>query len=543
MDFIKEEVNKKNDLGETMIHVELQRKPLNMETIAFVIENTRDLNAEDDTGMIPIIYASSNGFIDIVKLLVDKGACVNVESDTVALIEASKYGYIDIVKFLVEKGADVDYESIESTTALLEVSKYGYIDIFNFLIENGANININASLSCTPLHYAIQNNHMEIAKLLIGMEVDVNIEDGDGLTPLHYAVKASNRDMIEFLIEKGANINLKSRNAEVALKYPYDKDDEGMVEFMLEKGAEGKTFLEHARYTNKKWFTDLILKTHSLKNPKRLVEILTNFTNETPIKYTTHEWKNRIPEKYIGNFKLFLEDVAKQFSEIDSELTDLSLSLRNKIYDFILNKDVADSWVSVKGLEAFVNAGGEPKDFALEDGTFNDKINAFKHTIEFRNNADKLKEVFDKWKEELGRGYKLTIDTSLEGVSIYTDTKLFTETIDSIFKYMRDEKAEHKVIDVKCIKDFKTIELRIEHKNSKAKRSAKEMLERVTQEKGDMAGKSMTNLCDWSIESASAEGEYYKVNYLKSDADIDDIETLTDVPDDFGFTHIFRFYK
>ncbi len=50
----------------------------------------------------------------------------------------------------------------------------------------------------------------------------------------------------------------------------------------------------------------------------------------------------------------------------------------------------------------------------------------------------------------------------------------------------------------------------------------------------------LTNLCDWSIES-SFEDKNYRVNYLRSDQNIAEIELLDYIPK--GFTHILRFYK
>lgn len=52
--------------------------------------------------------------------------------------------------------------------------------------------------------------------------------------------------------------------------------------------------------------------------------------------------------------------------------------------------------------------------------------------------------------------------------------------------------------------------------------------------------KSLKNLCDWSVES-SCENEDYRVNYLRSNSKLSEIETLDYKPE--GFTHILRFYR
>ena len=63
----------------------------------------------------------------------------------------------------------------------------------------------------------------------------------------------------------------------------------------------------------------------------------------------------------------------------------------------------------------------------------------------------------------------------------------------------------------------------------------------IETENGDFADikESLTNLCDWSIESHCEDGNF-RVNYLHSN-NVKDIEPLEKEP--IGFTHILRFYR
>lgn len=65
------------------------------------------------------------------------------------------------------------------------------------------------------------------------------------------------------------------------------------------------------------------------------------------------------------------------------------------------------------------------------------------------------------------------------------------------------------------------------------------MLEEIND--GDFSDikESLTNLCDWSVES-SFEDEHFRVNFLHSN-NVKDIEILNNKPK--GFTHVLRFYK
>ena len=61
----------------------------------------------------------------------------NVIGDT-GLIEASRNGYTDIVKYLVEKGADVNAKNNKNKTALDYAIKREYTEVIKILRNAGA---------------------------------------------------------------------------------------------------------------------------------------------------------------------------------------------------------------------------------------------------------------------------------------------------------------------------------------------------------------------------------------------------------------------
>ena len=95
-----------------------------------------------------LIYYSLIGHLEIVKLLLDKGADVNVKeseksSCTTALSQAAQEGHLEIVKLLLDKGADANaIESWQNMTALMWAEFNGYREVADLLrkktaVQNG----------------------------------------------------------------------------------------------------------------------------------------------------------------------------------------------------------------------------------------------------------------------------------------------------------------------------------------------------------------------------------------------------------------------
>ena len=85
--------------------------------------------------------ACKRGEIDIVRAKLNKGFlgklffninAVNPIFHDTAIMVASKNGHIDVVKLLIEKGADISMVS-KDNTALLLASRYGQIELVKIL--------------------------------------------------------------------------------------------------------------------------------------------------------------------------------------------------------------------------------------------------------------------------------------------------------------------------------------------------------------------------------------------------------------------------
>lgn len=87
--------------------------------------------------------ASSGGYIDIVKLLLEHSADVNSQSQAgnTALIYACCGGYEDVVEVLLNHGADIEAHNENGHTPLMEAASGGHVNVAKMLLERGACIN------------------------------------------------------------------------------------------------------------------------------------------------------------------------------------------------------------------------------------------------------------------------------------------------------------------------------------------------------------------------------------------------------------------
>ena len=122
------------------------------------------MNLKDENGLTALLFAGAKDRIDIVKLLLESGADINVKQG-IALVEAERHGYTKLAKLLINSGADVNTK-IDGLTPLMIAANKGLCDVVKALIEKGADVNAKSNEGKTAKMYAEKEGHIDIVELL-----------------------------------------------------------------------------------------------------------------------------------------------------------------------------------------------------------------------------------------------------------------------------------------------------------------------------------------------------------------------------------------
>lgn len=125
------------------------------------------------------------------------------EQQTSALIMAADEGFDNIVKMLILKGAPLEAKNEKGYTALAISAKNGHLTTLKILINAGANVNVNPEGRSVLMH-VVEKNNMLLSQLLIGAEADLNYSDSTGDTALKIARRNGFYDLDLMLVQAGA---------------------------------------------------------------------------------------------------------------------------------------------------------------------------------------------------------------------------------------------------------------------------------------------------------------------------------------------------
>lgn len=159
-----------------------------------------NVDKRDENGCTPLHYACQKGSRDIVRLLLENGADVTMETNLM-LAQTLPYGEaVDVTMELLDKGVDVNNTDNAGNTLLhIHLDRVCNKDAVKEIIKAGADVNVKNNAGNTPLHIAVKNGNDMVARLLIKNGADYKTPNGNGETAIDIAVAKGMETVLELM--------------------------------------------------------------------------------------------------------------------------------------------------------------------------------------------------------------------------------------------------------------------------------------------------------------------------------------------------------
>jgi len=184
----------------------------------FLLKRKANLEIYDSSGSTPLMLAVQQSDEDMVEVLVDAGAAINIKSPVNVLVTPLVYAAsnpdpfkhkdnLAIIKYLVGKKGDIDFQAANGLTALMAAASQsdtsqGY-ERGALLVSKGAKLDVVNDKGETALMLAAGAGNEKLVKLLMVKGADAQKKNGAGETVMSYASRAGNKDSAAFLESKG----------------------------------------------------------------------------------------------------------------------------------------------------------------------------------------------------------------------------------------------------------------------------------------------------------------------------------------------------
>jgi ankyrin repeat protein len=147
------------------------------------------LNAQDEAGMTPLLYALD-------------------------------FGQFELAQNLLGLGADPNLSDLRGTTALTISVVGGSLELVESLLESGANPNQNVDLiETTVLMIATLEGQLPIVQTLIKAGANPNHQNQEGMTALMLAADMGEQQVVEYLTQNGAITTIRNNQGLSAQDY------------------------------------------------------------------------------------------------------------------------------------------------------------------------------------------------------------------------------------------------------------------------------------------------------------------------------------
>ncbi|KAK2575439.1 hypothetical protein KPH14_011177 [Odynerus spinipes] len=335
-------------------------KKVGLKVLQTLLEFGADVNAKDEDGRQPILWAASAGSVEAVLALARAGgaaaagasdkdgltalhcaasrghvgcieALVNLcgsqpdhvdDNGCSALHYAATLGHADATALILRLGADPNRQDRKGRTPVLCAAAKGQLETLKILTQHGGSLYARTVRGTGVAHEAVASERIELLKWLAKKRPStLDVATQDGKTPLHVAALHGYLDACKVLLDYGARINaiLRTRqgNMMTALDtalYRGHRDCAKLIQ--MHGGTTAQRLRIHKTTPNKVFSAKFRIKrTENSTDTESSPQRRNDYGNRAPPRvYYEERWiKKRIHKR--GNSKKFLRRDSRSFSE------------------------------------------------------------------------------------------------------------------------------------------------------------------------------------------------------------------------------------
>jgi ankyrin repeat protein/Tfp pilus assembly protein PilF len=216
----------------------------------------------------PLYHAAAQGDVAMAAMLLDRGAAIDepIWTGTTPLAAAARAGAPPMVELLLRRGASVDHRDRRGRTALMEIaeSDLGDVELLmrrdeaalarlsevtRLLIEAGADVRARDAAGDAALDLAAgrYNDLLDVVRRLVEAGAEVDGRDAGGRTPLARACALHATLVAAYLLEAGADPDAADASGATPLSLATANRYADLIQLLAECGASTKKARGSAR--------------------------------------------------------------------------------------------------------------------------------------------------------------------------------------------------------------------------------------------------------------------------------------------------------
>ncbi|XP_054843757.1 ankyrin repeat, SAM and basic leucine zipper domain-containing protein 1 [Eublepharis macularius] len=156
-------------------------------------------------GWTPLMYAASVVNVELMRILLDRGANASFDKDQYTVLmaactaRASEEQILRGVELLLSRNANPNAACRKKNTALMYAAREGHPQVVTLLVAHGSQVNVQDENGYTALTWAARQGHKKVVFKLLELGADKSIQTKDGQTPGEVAKNNRHSELFSLL--------------------------------------------------------------------------------------------------------------------------------------------------------------------------------------------------------------------------------------------------------------------------------------------------------------------------------------------------------